>query len=216
MIASVHLEEPAIVLGVPEDEIDFFGEGDPPKPEFLAGLLDELRKSGFQEDHLPVEETAIGRGASGLALLIALAAVFLSGKSINENLDAWIAIAGKVKGLVQRIRKKTIGPVYYSESVCFALVVSDVLDEAGDTTIPTLRFAQVFPVRGGFLTKADEEDFKTNPVRHYLFVFEAGGHVEIVWMKSTGEIVRRDCLPIEEYYQFHGFYPDAIADDEGQ
>lgn len=211
-VKLTRIEDPCVVIGVPEDQIDYHAPGEPPRPEYLEALRADLRTAGFRGDRLPHEGTEIGRGAGGVALVVFLTAVFLSGKTIIENIDAWIAIAGKVKALAQRIRDKSAGPIYYSESVALALAVCQLSEAEDHGESLKLVYSEVVPLRGGFKAALYEEDFRTNPVRYYLFVFSRSQtQLDVIWMKSSGEIVVRKELLVEEYFKFHGFDPNSVG-----
>jgi hypothetical protein len=193
------LEEPLLILSLPETAIALFEEGEPVRPEFLDTLRQDLRQFG-NADNIEFVDTSVGRGAAGYALLFGLAALFLSGKTINENLDAWIAIARRVQDLVRRLQRKH--GLYVSESVGFALAVAHV-DELYNTRVTQLVASIRLPIKGGVSSADLEKSFHANPDRFYVFVLEdSRRHTYVVTLTSQGSIVMTQHLDTIDWYRF--------------
>jgi hypothetical protein len=202
MVSNAALEAPSLVIGVPEDA---WGDvSNPVDPEYLRSLVREFDSFG-PTDAMHTEPTEIGRGASGTALFVGLAAVFLAGKDVNEAIDGWIKLAKRVRELFDRLRTKR-GALYASESVALALAV-DYLREHASVSDPRIVGHVVLPIRGGFLSVEAEEAFVTNPERFYVFVLDDGGdRAFAVVMKSTGELVSYEELNTRDFLAFHGIF----------
>ena len=97
---SLSNEEFALHIGAGESDEVFDLDRMQYRPDFVDPILEDLRAEG-----LPVTATDLrvqnwGYGADTLALgviLTGVAAFLLSGKRIEENLDAWIRLGGRFR-----------------------------------------------------------------------------------------------------------------------
>lgn len=151
---------------------------------------------------LKTEPTEVGRGASGAAIFIALATVFLAGKKINEALNAWIDIAQKVHRMFSRVGG------YGSEAIGLAIAIDHLRVEA-HLSMPRLVSHAILPIRGGFISKTAEDSFISNPERFYVFVIADGDDRAFsITVKSTGEVVFYFEMDTRDFYAFHGIQLD--------
>lgn len=161
-------------------------------------------------DEIDAGSTAFGRGADGLAVLLIFSALglFLQGKRIEENLDAWSKLAKRLGGAISRLRKLT-GAVYLSEPAGAALAFQQVLTRVPEPVSVTLLSSQVIvPDTTGYFEHA-WSDFRSIPERYYLYAYEVNGTgTHLICLESTGELQFHHILPTGSWMAFYGSSKD--------
>jgi hypothetical protein len=72
-----------------------------------AKFIEELKKElTIVSNDFQIKEIDIGRGANWPVVLITFSGIFLLGKKINENLEAWISLGKKLTKLLENIKRK--------------------------------------------------------------------------------------------------------------
>lgn len=74
------------------------------RPLFISELKNEL---STLSDEFETIETDAGFGADWPAILAILSGIFLLGKPINENIEAWLSLSDKFKKFITTITRKS-------------------------------------------------------------------------------------------------------------
>lgn len=190
------IEEPQIIVGVPETMLDPI-TAESASEEYLRRLHDDIIRVELA-DTSTFENTSIGRGADGLALIALLVYAFFQGKRIEENIEAWIKIANRVTRGIDRLRTARAERIYVSESLAISIATARIQNEY-DVEIEGISARQTVPVRG-YVQLHYEGEFRYNPERTYVFVLEANCNRQfLIVIKSTGEILHKMELPTESF-----------------
>ena len=188
--------EPFEFVVVPGEEA---GEGAP------EAVLRDLREAGIDEQ---AEASTIswGYGADILAtsvILTGLSALFLSGKRIEENLDAWVRLGRRLKAAVQKLRAKQ-GPVSVSEPAAVALTLARVAERETTLGRAELLGSSVAKLQNRSLSPEAAAQFSQHPERYYIFTVGVEDRAYVICMSSSGRLVFEHVLDLEDW---RGFYP---------
>jgi hypothetical protein len=133
----------------PEDS-SFAGDG-----EFTPAIVDALnrdfREGAFNEDELEISLGSVGYGADAcvvIATFATLSGLFLSGKKIEENLDAWLRLGRRFKKLVTHLNTRGRA-VNVSQPIALALTLERLDRELGGVADISVMASHVIPVRNG-------------------------------------------------------------------
>jgi len=74
------------------------------RPQFLAELKNDLTELSGE---IQTVEADVGFGADWPAVLAILGGLFLLGKPIDENIDAWFSLAKKFKKVIDKIKARS-------------------------------------------------------------------------------------------------------------
>ena len=171
---------------------DPYYDSETPDKDYTPELIALLKP--FDKE-VSVFETDVGHGADCPAFLVQIfasvdwptfltasgaGATFLLGKKINENIDAWIEIAEKVKSII----KKFI-PYRVDENAATLLVLSDLKEKQLITNNISISVQQIqySPVPSGKY-KLDK-----HPDALYIITINTGNNAHIYGVKSNAEIV---------------------------
>jgi hypothetical protein len=180
-------------------------EGD----DFAAGVINEviaaLDDIAGEASEIRHEVTSIGRGASGIALLLVLTGIFLSGKNIEENLEAWIRLATRLGASLKKLRSLA-GPVYLSEPAAAPLAFRAVLDRAPSPRSVRLTGSSILVVDPATIGEQFHHVFQYVPERFYLYTFVVDdGDSHVVCIRSSGEIEFHHVLPTGNWLKYLGY-----------
>ncbi len=197
-----------------EDKYDW--EKEEYRSEYLDDIVKTLGELGVKSEEVTFERTGVGVGASadaialimaaGLTVLLAGKRVFLSGKTINENLDAWIELAKKLRNVLKKVKAN-----YVSQPFAAALALEEIIKSNPNARMFDLEasFIEVVPNSSmdvsGLATKGGrpiQEVFRYQQMRYYLFVFRTEDMVHVICVRSTGKIEFHHALPVLDWMRF--------------
>src|SRR6202030_3713668 len=94
-----------------------------------------LSDLGVSRDELTLERTGVGVGAEanalalimlgGLTLLLAGKKLFLAGKTINENVEAWIELAKKCRHVLTKLNAQYVSQPFAASLALEEIIKSD-------------------------------------------------------------------------------------------
>lgn len=196
-------EEFAIVFS-PGDDAEFSDD------EFSADFRERVVRDLADLDdpqRIIVRQGSVGYGADTItvvAVLTGLSALFLSGKSIEENFDAWMRIGTRLQAALKRLRAR-VGAVSVSEPAAMALALDAVLQADEGVQLSEVSGSHTFPVRNGSLAECIQNDFAHQPDRFYVFLFRTvAGDAYVVGMRSTGQVEFLHRLPTGDWMEIFG------------
>jgi hypothetical protein len=154
------------------------------KEEFLIELRTELK--GLSSEFNLIDADA-GHGADWPVVLAILGGLFFLAKPINENINAWLALAKKLGGMVERVRKKW-GAARLDERGCILLALNRLM-ETHKGPIRSLELMgtvqalfQVFPWK-------DPKRLDHHPDALYVIGFRVNDErIHILGVKSKGTV----------------------------
>lgn len=184
-----------IVTGYPEEFVDV------ETGEFRSGFLDRIRRDAegaTDSTQVDAHPTSYGYGADTLALAVlfsGLSAVFLSGKSIQDNLDGWIKLGLRLRDFVSETRQK-YGMTLLSEPAAFAIALQAIKARSNDLPSVVLLHKSILRIQNWSLKPEAHQAFTEHPDRYYVFEVLAGGEGHIVGVNSCGEVLFHHMLPL--------------------
>lgn len=153
-------------------------------PERFQGEL-HSRAAGVSEYSL--EERDLGHGASWPMFLASFVVLFLSGKRINENLDAWIALARKFQGFCDWIKTKCVA-LWVDEDGASALSACSIV-EGVHAKVESVELVSSTFVPFMKVSNPDGTDPDFQPSGAYVQVFVTNGEqLHCVVVRSDGQI----------------------------
>jgi hypothetical protein len=210
------------------------------RPEYLKTLINTLAELGISKEQVTFENTSIGVGAeagalalimlAGLTILAAGKKLFLAGKTINENVDAWIELAKKLRNVLDKLKAD-----YVSQPFAAALALEEVIRNNPEARRFELEgaFIDVVPNSSMDMTglatsdgRPIQEVFRYQQMRYYTFVIRAfdaarvegysanvPSAVHLICVRSTGKIEFHHVLPVRDWMRFEGFDQINSNDD---
>jgi hypothetical protein len=176
-----------------------YPEGEAPwenRQEMLRAIEEEIAELGGTSE---LKDANLGRGADWPFIAITIGGLFLLGKDIEENLDAWIRLGSRFLSMVQRLRSR-IGRVYVDAKGALLITVGSVQERLGAPNS--------LEVLSQSTTNLDSISFNqpgTLAAHHdnlYVHVIIVNGDVMlVVGIRSTGEVEF-----IHEYHRLHGYF----------
>ncbi len=177
-------------------------------PELEDEIRAELSDLGVQRHQLEVSVGSAGYNANASTILAVILGILLFGRELNETLNAWTDLAGKLRKVLRALRSKH-GSVSVSESAA-ALLVLNVLEERG-IPIDDLRLVahEVMLVANDSLPQDLVADFRYQPDRFYLFTLRgADGDTHVVCLRSSGQTEFVYSLPTGSFADYYGLDGD--------
>jgi hypothetical protein len=171
-------------------EPELVGDAGSYLPSFLRGLEAEIR------DALGGEPTASqashGYGADGNAVAVVVAGLvtlFLSGKKINENVDAWLVLGKRLKSLLSAWSDR-LGAARVSQPFALALALDHLVVNGDKLDGATLLATAETRVRNSSLLPTLAPTFRRFPDRYYVFTIQIADQVtHVIGISSTGTIL---------------------------
>ena len=130
------------------DEEDYDWEKEEYRPKYIEAAVNTLAELGISKDEVTYERTGVGVGAAGDAIALIMLAgisvlmvgkrVFLAGKTINENVDAWIELAKKLRRVLTKLKA-----AYVSQPFAAALALEEIIKKDPN--------ARAFDLEGAFI-----------------------------------------------------------------
>jgi len=152
-------------------------------PTFAVEILEELADLNVSPGQVELVPGNAGYGADWPTIVLLIAGVFVLGKPIDENLQAWRNIGARLFKTVKKLRTKH-RLVLVSQPAALVLAVRLLESRGVDVDGMKLVSGEIIPV-----VYPDLRDFRHQPHRFYVFVFrDAGADVFIVCLRSTGEL----------------------------
>jgi hypothetical protein len=130
-----------------------------------------------------------GYGADGYAVLVVLTlGLFLSGKRINENLDAWVAIGTKLDGFLAKLRS-AFGGASVSQAAALTLALKAVSARSRSMREVAIVSTTNVPLVNRSIP-AEASGFRSRPDAYYLFAIQVEDiAVHVVGIASTGKLL---------------------------
>lgn len=202
-------ERPEIVVGGIEGEMPPTEQMGMQTGSYIDDIRDAISELGLAPADVKIEDTSYGYGADALGVAVVLAGVFLAGKKIEENLDAWIRLAKRIPAAIECLRPRQRS-VYLSEPVAAVLALNKLLErhpEVGDLKLVSSYRAIV---ENPSMSRKALAMFRYQPDRHYVFVFEIPGlAAHIIAIRSDGKTEFHHVLEIGDWQLFHGLVTEA-------
>jgi hypothetical protein len=153
-----------------------------------SDFLDQLKNAASSvHDQFSIEERNLGHGADWPMYLVAFAAAFLSGASIDKNLSAWISLATRFRKFLGWLRGKKVG--YWVDDEASALLALDAVREAHPTDIEEAELVDSTFVPTASVTLANFEDPDFQPVGVHVHCFRIStASVYTVVVSTEGEL----------------------------
>lgn len=156
------------------------------------GLIEE-----FKDYEIEKQEADIGSGADWWFTLLTIGGIagtiFLSGKKIEENLEAWIKIGTRIKNVLKK--KKKIN-VFLDKDASIALAIKEINDKTKKLKSIELIFEK--KLSNGGLEKVYNDgrkagDLISEPYNFYILIFKVNENDQYIFcIKSNGEIKYKD------------------------
>src|SRR6202022_2310763 len=124
-----------------------------------------------ESSDIQVSPTSYGYGGDTLAvavILSGLSTVFLLGKPIHENLDAWIKLGSRLRQFVLQTGRK-YGVTLLSEPPAFAIALEAIKTRRNDMPSVTLLKNSIIRAQNRSLTAEAHKVFTIHPDRYYVF-----------------------------------------------
>jgi hypothetical protein len=145
-----------------------------------------------------LEETDIGQAADWPVILATLGGLFLLGKSIKDNLEAWKTMAEKFVSLLNRLRKK-VGSYRIDHDGATLLAVNTIAEEFG-TRLRPLELIFNREVRASELALKNPLHLDHHPDVVYIQAYLVNKSIlYLVVVKSKGSIEIKKGLDIGLY-----------------
>jgi hypothetical protein len=151
----------------------------------------------FNDYETEKQEADIGSGADWWFTLLTIGGIagtiFLSGKKIEENIEAWIKIGTRIKNVLKK--KKKIN-VFLDKDGATALAIKEISDKTEKLKYIELIFDK--KLSNGGLEKVyndgrKDEDLISEPYNFYILIFKVNENDQYIFcIKSNGEIKYKD------------------------
>jgi len=198
-----------VVIGNYDDIFDDNGEL---RPEYLDSAAAVFSELGVARDEIRYERADIGVGVSAEAILLVLTSLttlFLSGKKINENIDAWKQLGSKLNHVLKRLtnRGEKNAAIYISQPFAAALALGFILEQSQGLKSITLENTITEIVPNPSIDSSVQHSFRHNQMRYYLFFFRTLDQYEsvhVICIHSAGRIEFHQVLPVGSWMKFDG------------
>lgn len=140
----------------------------------------------FKEYEIELKDVDIGGGADfWITIFVFSTMLFLSGKTINDNLNAWREIGNKIKSIFSKKSK----PYYIDMEVAIALAIARICDK---TEVKKIELKHSHAIIGKDI---NQKGFKLSfsPLDYYVIIFEVNNLENFIFcIKSNGKIRFQD------------------------
>lgn len=191
--------EIVLPVGYPEGAVEWPSETY--YPEYLRSVEREIAEITGSES-VVATQTSYGYGADALAIgaaLTGLTAALLSGKRINENLDAWLALGARLRPALLALTRRFASP-RISEPAAFAIALAHVAEQEKDLPNVVLLSKATTRVGNASLDEPVYDMFRHHPDRYYVFTIEVGRRSShVVGIASSGTVLFHHRL--DRFYQ---------------
>ena len=192
-------EDPAL-LYIGEYEVVY--DGPDFRPEFVESCRRCMADMGFDLKGVSATTVSSGYGADAMALLIGAGAVFLLGKKIDENIDAWARIGARVSALFRGPREDPCG-LRMSLPLGVAALVHTILADSGQDRLTVENYGRL-AVPNRSVPPELQDDFATSPERYYYLVARVpNGDAYMAWLRSNGTGLTCHRLALSNQAAFH-------------
>lgn len=170
-------------------------------------VVDELRSVGIASDDALPTLHGYGYGADGTAVglvLTGLGTLFLSGKKIEENTDAWIRLGRRFLDAIRHLRAREIS-VSVSEPSAAAIALSLISDDARAQEIRLIS-SVIVHVNNASLTREASNTFLEHPDRYYIFTIKAGEErIDVIGISAHGRMIFHNSVSLDKWtYHYLG------------
>jgi hypothetical protein len=215
-----------IVIVTHDDETRYDYDKGGHQPEYLLELESALSEIGISKSQIEYGNAISGVGAELGALLLIVtgfATLFLGGKKIEENIEAWIKLAKRLKNVIKKLRKREgesyEAPLYVSEPFALALAIGIVIEANLTVHKIELEASTMNVVWKPLIDPQFESSFQNNQMRYYIFTFRvhnASESIQVICLRSTGDVEFHHIVPrIEDAECYHSFTVSDWNEFEG-
>ena len=177
------------------------GDFSPAVIESVRAAIAELEDTGVRWNH---EVTEVGRGASGIALLLTLGGIFLAGKKIDENVDAWLRIGSRLTSVIQKLIRLGFPP-NLSEPAAAVLAMKAVIDKEPIVRSVRLLTSSLHVVNPVTWHESVHRMFRHVPERYYVYAVATDtDNTHIVCMRSDGRTEFHQILLTGNWHAYLG------------
>lgn len=173
--------------------------------EATLAVMAELAAADISLDNCTLSSHGYGYGADGTAIGITLAglsALFLSGKKIEDNLDAWRRLGSRLLGAIRRLRDRGVA-LSVSQPAAAAIALSVIAEDAREEPL-RITSCDTSVVRNPSLSSRAAADFLEHPDRYYLFTIAVGeSGLEVIVVSAHGRVVLRHSLSLDKWTYCH-------------
>jgi hypothetical protein len=210
-MTAIFSEEFEIVICTHDDYTRYDREEGVYRPEYLEEITKALAEIGISRDQFEHHKSGVGVGASADAIAIIVTGILFAGKKIEENIDAWINLAKKLKGVLAKLKMRGNNeqvPLYISEPVAAGLAIGDILKAVPGAKRIALESTRIEQVPNPSIGPQVRGIFRYDQMRYYVFSFRVLNRwetVHLIGIRSTGDMEFHHTLHITNWMGFCGF-----------
>lgn len=196
-----------IVLGVPEEHWEEYGENYGVTSEYLSSVINDVKEIAQSSDEIYFESGAMGRGAEGTALILifSLLPIIQAGKIIEEGIEgieSWIRLLRRAKNVFEKLRNR--GQMFLSEPAAATQALLYVIEQHEEIKKIETVSILTFPVGSEYFRKDFGEFFRVNPERYYVLTYKINDEsVHVVCLKSTGDLLHHEVFSLSNWLRFY-------------
>lgn len=163
-----------------------------------------LKKLDLDEYDVNIKEVDIGCGADWWFTALAVSGgIFLAGKSIEDNLVAWMRIGNRIKKIFKKRKKSQI---FIDNEAAIALAVNAVAKRVGKIKSIDLVFSKELSTGGLEKIYRDgrkKGELPSAPFNFYLLIFKVNDNDQYIFgIKSNGKIKCREVFN-DAWFDYH-------------
>ncbi|MDI6773416.1 MAG: hypothetical protein QME77_12650, partial [bacterium] len=160
-------------------------DGDDLSPEEATSLVaQEFRVDGWE---FSIDRDAVPEAADWPVFVVTLGGLFILGKPIRDNLDAWKDLAKRFGALVRRLRAR-LGPVRLDDEGCRLLAFESVYEAFGESA-STIEELGVLAVRAREYSTRDATSLTHHPDTVSAHAFRVNDEILVLAIvKSSGSV----------------------------
>lgn len=132
-------------------------------------------------------ETDIGLGADWPVFMVCILSLFFLGKRINENLKAWIELAGKFNNFIKKIRDKLL-ELWVDKRGATLIALQNVI-KSHNKSVKSIELLGVIPVFFKIIPQRSSEHLDHHPDALYISAFRVNNDFCVCY---RGKIKRND------------------------
>ena len=154
------------------------------REKFLAQLHQELAELSSDYE---LSEADAGHGADWPVILVSIGGLFFLGKRINENLDAWIALAKKLGAFLAKAKERWSSPRLDQDGAILIALLRVLATH--DRPIQSIELAGVIPSWFQVFPKKSAKRLDHHPDALYVSSFRVNDEtIYVLGVKSNGTI----------------------------
>lgn len=165
-----------------------------------AELRDALCDLEIPASQLQVQIGSFGYDVEGATVIAVVAGDYFVGKTLSENISAWLTIGSRLKSTIEPLRKR-FHTIALTQPAALALATHELngrADLSGDVELLSATCVPVELSRPGC-----RDDYRCQPERYYVFVIrDAKNDTYVTCMRSNGYMTFVHRLPTGDWTEF--------------